>query len=390
MLNGYFRNTLPIAICIATIISSNAFAEKGGDSGAGGNTINYKLVSKYIIRENDPLLRNLEAYLKNLPHLETTREGTPFVSVVMEKMKNAKIYVVPREIEQLPSEKTGLYLSTEQSAYQIGDEIVISKFALEKMSKEEATELLFQEALEQIVSATDDATRMKKARSVLAVIEKSDGKPSGEALAKALNAVSFQLWTSESELQEAAKMRAAVQEEIFSLGRSLLQANFVKNRACESSLPFVYPVNDYFYTLREKITDLRNQYGKSKNNKIFYFNGISNTEFINKFHQSLEDSQKRSLAMNIVAAIFELKNGKQKESASAIRSYEAEIHSLLGEAKAKELLEYAEKNWVQERWMGKSLDYEKMRRAVCETPVQLRAPRDLDSQQVPHSSEAAP
>ena len=175
-----------IVITALALASLPVYADQGGDSGAGGNTINYRVVSRYVMRDRDPAYTDLQIYLDRLPKVEEQYSSTTFPQLVQGALKNATIYLIPEKIQKLPESKTGLHFSTEQSAYQRGKEIFISQSARKEMSREEFAELLFQEALEQLAGGSGQE-KMVKAREVMSAIAKSDGKLSGDELAAHMN-----------------------------------------------------------------------------------------------------------------------------------------------------------------------------------------------------------
>ncbi|MGZ3696294.1 MAG: hypothetical protein ACXWQO_20055 [Bdellovibrionota bacterium] len=187
------RAALVAGTCLLPL---TAFADKGGDNSGGGNTINHKLVEKYV--HEDP--SDIKGYNELQARIAKIRETFPALAdSIKEHLGEMDWYVVPKTISQLPASKTGLHFTTEQPIYQTSSEIFISEEALKKMSTEELGDAFTHEG---VMSLTGD----KHSDLVRPVtVRLLSDKPSADKIQNALAKFNFGAYFTKEQMAELAK-----------------------------------------------------------------------------------------------------------------------------------------------------------------------------------------
>lgn len=142
-MNGfsYLKGLLLISLITMSV---PALAEKGGDGSGGGNTLNHKLVEKYVHKNPS----DIPGYKELQARIEQIRKTFPSLALMIEnRLKEVDWYVIPKKITELPAEKTGLFFATNQAAYQTRTEIFLSEPAIKKMLPKELGDLFVHEGI---------------------------------------------------------------------------------------------------------------------------------------------------------------------------------------------------------------------------------------------------
>ncbi len=119
---------------------------QGPSDGGGGDTCNGKMIESFKI-DVTQLDEFKDIVLPILKKVSTDsadeKKGSPFL--LTPKMKNW--YLIDCKLQDIPKERKGLYLETDQTAIHTSREIFISSSLYEKMAKEEKAKLLLHEMI---------------------------------------------------------------------------------------------------------------------------------------------------------------------------------------------------------------------------------------------------
>jgi hypothetical protein len=127
---------------VAKLATATSFALAGNISG-GGNTINHELIEDDAVDYSD--LKGREAFEAKLKELRELAPG--LADRIQDRLDKTTFYVIPREIAELPAEKTGLHFKSEQDAIQEGREVFINSVGNDARTDAAAGEMIMHEAL---------------------------------------------------------------------------------------------------------------------------------------------------------------------------------------------------------------------------------------------------
>lgn len=172
-------------------------ANDGGDNSGGGNTIKNKLVEKYL--HDDP--SDIKGFKEYQVRLAKIAETLPGLSAAMkEKLADMDVYLVPKQISELPASKTGLHFTTEQPIYQTSSEIFISEPGIATMTPDEVGDTLVHEAVMSLTNVKQsDQVRPVSARLL-------SEKASTDKIQAALLKFNFGAYFTDAQVSEFVKV----------------------------------------------------------------------------------------------------------------------------------------------------------------------------------------